>query len=150
MNVTNEFLSAMFAAYWPTEFMVKGVATDVEDWDGYSIEEIKRNGVTVFHNEHGCHTFGYNEIVMALTPLSEISDEDAVEVCRMAGYGAKNVGKVIGIRIEERGWLRIEFENYVFAMSIRPYIVDYLRSRHYDCGFMHIPSLINAGLAVKK
>lgn len=100
-----------------------------------------------------------NEIIncrLILTPLSAISDEDAVEVAKMALLSARycwerwgsnssllSVGKEIANDL---------FEDYGDPVLVAPKylsnIIDYLRSRNYDLGYMGIRSLIDAGIAI--
>lgn len=82
--------------------------------------------------------------------LSEITDEHAVEVAKIVApniqdlHHLKNIGTNVIIDISN-GHTIIEVGAITFTA-----VIDYLRYKHYDLGYMHIPSLITAGLAINK
>ena len=91
-----------------------------------------------------------------LTPLSEITDEDAVEVAKIMEIPQFERAKLFGC--DENNYYTIgrHIKNEIIetcyndGFYLQGAVIDYLRSKHYDCGYMHIPSLITAGLAIKK
>lgn len=85
---------------------------------------------------------------LILTPLSAISDEDEILVGRIARpeikdvHHLRNIGtNIIADIINGRNLLEIGF-------AAIQHIIDYLRSRNYDLGYMHIRSLIDADIAI--
>jgi len=97
----------------------------------------------------------YGDCKLVLTPLSEINDEDAVEVAKICGFEYNNSPDsnayfdLDGLRnflVEDVFVLG----NFGIINSVQlQRLIDYLRSKKYDCGYLHIPSLIEAGLAVR-
>ena len=116
---------------------------------------------------------------LILTPLDKISDEDAVEVAKLAISKSEIKGfKVVQIRREDYSVkVIIEFDGKdgmgMYWVNITSYgmpqflkrvgstlhelhyqflqcCIDYLRSNGYDCGHGSIPNLIAAGVAVEK
>lgn len=77
---------------------------------------------------------------LILTPLGEISDEDAMEVVKIWYKGSE---KISTISIDEG-------KRIALSMCVPSEITDYLRSKGYDCGHGSIPNLIAAGVAVEK
>lgn len=82
---------------------------------------------------------------LILTPLSAISDEDAVGLAEMFGYDP--VGKIVKC-VMRYNQIELHFEYVVYRIVISQHIIDYLRSRNYDIGYMDIKSLIDAGIAI--
>lgn len=149
---------AIAASYWGAEFIYSG-----------SIGTVRRmGGISENHNlidYPKTDTFRVDRCQLILTPLSKISDEDAVEVGKafglkkMDGHYYEWIGKAIITHhftmyspwddsildtASNRGLVtNIHSRNYLK-------LVDYLRSKGYDCGHGSIPSLIAAGVAVKK
>lgn len=114
---------------------------------------------------------------LLLTPLSEISDEDAIEVAKLAISNSEIKDfKAVQIRREDYGvkviieWFGKEGLSmyWVFITNNRlPQFlkrtgstlaelhyqfpiqaIDYLRSKSYDCGYGSIPSLLTAAIAI--
>lgn len=93
---------------------------------------------------------------LILTPLSAISDEDAVEVARMsmlsACYCWERWGSNSSLLTVGKEIANDLFEDYGDPVLVAPKylsnIIDYLRSRNYDLGYMGIRSLIDAGIAI--
>lgn len=148
MEHTNEFLQGMFAAYMGCEVM------DVQNG-----KRMIFTGIT-FHEELLYYVDSHDSIheevqdyvncKPILTPLSEITDEDAVEVVSIGGWSPQNQGQMLDCRFDFNSnefIANFEFSRYRVVLDF--HVIDYLRSKHYDCGYMHVPSLIDAGLAVK-
>lgn len=153
MEYTNEFLARVYGAYYGSE-CVQCVG---------SKQELKGT-ISQLAN---LPFYERNNTKLLLTPLSQISDEDAIEVAKIAGIteiaggvirgngvivihspsGRKlsvyhNAGsKHVSIRIKDKGYDVIDGAQNIY---------DFLRSRGYDCGFSEIPSLIEAGIAIDK
>lgn len=113
----------------------------------------------------------YNDIrfrhcQLILTPITEISEEDLIEVIKRCEwwdcYKRYTEMRIEGMRLKFNGWKVIggydtaqECEQSCLNQSQ----IDYLRSSVrpdgtpkpvYDCGYGSIPSLIEAGIAVKQ
>jgi len=84
----------------------------------------------------------YEHCQLILTPLSKISDEHAVEVCKLL-YNNPSLHNA------ERGRIVATTGDW-HSTRKGVAIIDYLRSKGYDCGHGNIPSLISAGIAVEK
>jgi hypothetical protein len=147
MEYTNEFLMGMFAAYMGCE--VKDTRQNrignvnsinkTRVWYEYMNNNVVKSPIQNF-------AF-YGEIKPILTPLSEITDDDAIEVAKIAQCRYQAIESII-IAGRELVTIYINRQTNVSALSWCQ-IIDFLRSKHYDCGYLHIPSLIEAGLAVK-
>lgn len=92
--------------------------------------------------EHNVFFLPMNQCQLILTPLSEITDEHAIEV-----------GKIFGFKVQllENGkWLAKNLHNSKFDITTikQMQVIDYLRSMGYDCGYGDISSLIEAGIAI--
>lgn len=87
---------------------------------------------------------------LILTPLDKISEADCVEVVNSVGLDTEGVGKIISTFIDFEKRLVLDFEYQVFRVRLSVEVIDYLRSKGYDCGHGSIPNLIAAGVAVEK
>ena len=100
---TPENKAKFFAQYWGQK-VLSVTCLGVERYNTYV-------------NAQHIHYFEYNDSYLLLTPLSSITDEDAIEVCRIRD---KNIQEVLKILREPRGIL-IEYrwtpENKKFAIS---------------------------------
>ena len=90
----------------------------------------------------------YDQCRLILTPLSHITDEDAVEVCNIVGERGAGNGKILRVIITVDLKIVLDFEKTRFSIPLSISIIDYLRSRNYDLGYMGIKSLIDAGIAI--
>lgn len=152
-DVTNEFLAAMFGAYpmcgikcneWPD---TTHISTGVSQFHNivYIVENVDSGDEYWSEFEH-CKPI--------LTPLTEITKEDEVELMEMVNC--------CNFIIDKESFIAqlicsLNSGNFLPGSMVR-WCVDYLRSSKrpdgtdkpvYDCGFRHITSLIDAGLAVK-
>lgn len=196
MTHTNEFLRGMFAAYMGCEVI------NTDEGNHFKMIGISGYFISVYEPPYPfCESEGdeyewmFSECKPILTPLSEITDEDAIEVAKIM-LSKDNNWKPVRIERNEcyveivtkeeidetdvdttitmliRFWIynnRIAWIwNYKKGNNTgvddrrvpnMQYVIDYLRSPFrpdgtpkpvYDCGYMHIPSLITAGLAIKK
>lgn len=166
-QVTNEFLAGMFHAYAGCDAIGQDARNTNFPHEKGHVVEVSRHSVTI-ESTSGLHEFALFECEPILTPLSEISDEDAVEVAKIAkvsnpvitrqdygilvsgdngAEGKRNHARTVRVyyRWSNTRVMDGRFEVIEYCLPI----ADYLRSRGYDLGFMHIPSLIEAGLAVK-
>lgn len=163
MEHTNEFLRGMFAAYMGCE--VQYVDTDnrkiVAKLTGVSVNDglettykRKRKSIAGGYVSGDYLSFKPNDnhntdalhCKPILISLSEITDEDAVEVAKICEHSHTiEAGK------------RIVSDIMYYSPINHLHIIDYLRSPYrpggtpkpvYDLGYMHIPSLIAADLAI--
>lgn len=105
-------------------------------------------------------SFHLSEYKLILTPLSAISDEDAVEVAKMLLYTPEARGKHTAEDVMSAQYQEHDSERFFLYADMAfpavktmiyelPYeVADYLRSRNYDLGYMGIRSLIDAGIAI--
>lgn len=165
MNEVN--LAAMFAAYPNARVLLQNQKEPC-----YANGIIKPTWVRVGRAEFNLK---YSQI--ELTPLSLISDEHAIEVAKIAkcdmdnavkdgeGDGYFIVRDEFGIHL--RFWYKTSYEydewdvypftihlngdtsDYMGVSTNQIQIIDYLRSKSYDCGYMNLPSLIASGHAVE-
>lgn len=150
MEHTNEFLQGMFAAYMGCEVV------NIDDGKHLKMIGVSGSFISVYEPPYPfCESEGdeyewmYSECKPILTPLSEITDVDAVEVANIFKYQVNEIDKLIILGKELiEALTRYELDG--FQLSDVLAIMDFLRSKHYDCGYMHIPSLITAGLAIIK
>ena len=118
---------------------------------------------------------------LILTPFSEITDDDIVEVAKLASYHPdfkEDWDNIIAdfrvdyiIRHPDRievkhtcicfeGSFNLRHDGSMYftgedeGVSAQPtvylphYAIDYMRQKNYDCGYGHIPSLIDADIAI--
>lgn len=172
MQITNELRSRIYGAYRPKTTMSTEFKKELE------VVSINAMEVVVVRHPADGSMFGIpiEKCSFPLAPLSDITDEHAIEVAKMAMWHwsseyncsdetiADNVEhNEFGIHIDVsarcfEGYVSIHdgcffvsecdtgLETPVLNQSI---IIDYLR-QWYDLGFLHIPSLIAAGIAVDK
>lgn len=146
MEHTNEFLMGMFAAYMGCEVTTK------YDEDGKTYKTVgvsfDEGNLQVQMPDGGTDWWNIPICKPILTPLSEITDEDAVEVAKIFKYQVNEQDKLkfLGLELVD-SLVKYELDGFMLRDILA--ITDYLRSKKYDCGYMHIPSLIEAGLAVK-
>lgn len=147
MTHTNEFLRGMFSAYMGCDVI------NTDEGKNLKMIGVSCSFVSVYEPPYPfCESEGdeyewmFSECKPILTPLSEITDEDAVEVAKICEHSHTiDAGKRIVSNI-----VYYSAKNYL-------HIIDYLRSPFrpdgtpklvYDLGYMHISSLIAADLAI--
>ena len=152
MNIAKELYPHIYGAYYgspvchPSDFAsfeyrgvksINGVIHPVlyGDWSGGTNPNLSCES----------HT-DWDEIKLKLKRLSNITDEDALEVCKLLGrYGGTHTANIGRQLVAE--YLR-KVSNVVGVDWFR--ILDYLRSKGYDCGYGSIDSLIDAGVAIEQ
>lgn len=176
MEYSNEFLRKLFTNYIDCEVRVlpPSIFNDLHGVTGYltgihgeyeaEIQLLQDGNVS----EEPEYTPFY-QTKLLLTPLSAITDEDAIEVAKIIGcniplvnsyglqgeitYIVKRNDKGVSVGIYRVGGnlnevvRRIYFDDRNLLNTEQ---ADYLRSKAYDCGYAEIPSLIYAGLAIDK
>jgi len=146
MEYTNEFLARVYGAYFwcNTAFF----NSDTNCWESGSLNNPHNLVPKMTNDPEDEDRFDFNRRRLALTPLSEISDEDAIEVAKMFDASAptsifgRKVISYITDMANKPGWFNPDFEKIRLAF-------DKLREWGYDCGYGEIPSLIDAGIAIK-
>ena len=106
------------------------------------------NGNTQCHVIDVIRSECIHNMKLILTPLSHITDEDAVEVCNIVGERGAGNGKILRVIITVDLKIVLDFEKTRFSIPLSISIIDYLRSRNYDLGYMGIRSLIDADIAI--
>jgi len=84
---------------------------------------------------------------LLLKNLADISDEDAKEIAEMLGYDCSKWGQIRKAYIIG-STLKLIFENHVIKCSLCIPIIDFLRSKSYNCGYgIYSPQdLVDAGV----
>lgn len=134
MTHDNNFLAAMFCAY-------SGATVRNED------NSLRYTAIDLGITDKNIARI--SEVYkLSLTPLSAITDEDANYIAGLCGWDSKE--NILKCFVDDMGKLVLDFEMHTYKITITAEIIDFLRSRSrsYDVGFRHIPSLITAGLAI--
>lgn len=149
MTHTNEFLRGMFAAYMGCEVFRSIMTFNVVGFSRYGL--VVKNGAEVTDGE-------FEHCKPILTPLSEITDEDAVEVAKILYGSSYNVDRLAYVvQVAQTKDLIQKCKDTPLMHIQWISVIDYLRSPYrpdgtpkpvYDCGYMHIQSLIAADLAI--
>ena len=128
--------AAIVGAYMPKEVMYNGELRAVYGISAYE--------VILYNKRDGCeHDYlAYEHCQLILLPFDKISDEDAVEVCKFLYSNP-------ALHNPERGKSVATVGDW-HSTRKGVEVIDYLRSKGYDCGHGSIPSLIAAGVAVEK
>jgi hypothetical protein len=149
MEHTNEFLQGMFAAYMGCEVML-------DNGQVKKIEGVGRGRVDLPSGISSMNlTRKFTDVKPILTPLSEITYEDAVEVAKIMKIPQHERAKLFGC--DENNYYTIgrHIRKEIIetcsddGFYLQGAVIDYLRSKKYDCGYLNINFLIEAGLAVK-
>lgn len=130
------------------------------------------NTITVNQDENSGWVATVDECQLILTPLEQISDEDAIEVVKIAAQAGGIDLEGIGVSVRERNqeWIHLNVGHMTLALSFEngdvfPYCtdspsimfppnnvahaIDYLRSRYYNLPYMGM-DLVENGIAVLK
>lgn len=141
----------------------------VSEWEG---------NLQVQTSENDTDWWNIDQCQLILTPLDKISDEDAVDVAKILipqCFFNTQKGWQVSRNYTTTGYpyIKIHHPKKVYSVQIdctlvnfdiddmedrvtascdtKPVsIIDYLRSKGYDCGHGSIPNLIAAGVAVEK
>src|ERR1051325_2303015 len=142
-------LAAMYAAYYGARVCAPTIEPDMDMWENARIITVEDKCI-LYQDEEGIAGININDCKLVLKPLSEISDEDAIEVAKM--YGG------LCIKVDKDGFLQVVYKNNVCVtyfvvnnpLNIPTKLTDFLRSRGYDCGYGSIKSLIESGYAIEE
>jgi hypothetical protein len=138
MGITNEIRAKIFALYLRCEIMnvdqkeiLIGICGDMiySDWRGLK------------------NVCGIDETQLLLTPLSKITDEDKIEVAKMAGYDPKLYS--IEYSQDTFSFCCSSSSSYIELKYLQFGVVDYLRSKSYHIPYQDI-DLFEAGIAIEK
>lgn len=140
MEHSNEFLARVYGAYIGCEYFIS-------DKHGTFTQKITPEVL------HGIYSGGIRKGKLLLTPLSAITDEDAIEAQRLHFIGegdpiVKDWKKIVYCAGELQ-FYRQDGVGY-YSLPINQPVIDFLRHKGYDCGYAHIISLIEAGIAISK
>lgn len=141
MNKINQ-LTIMFATYWNS-----GVRYTYGHPNENINNELSSNVKNAIDN---LNNLRYKDFKLILIPLSDITDNHALEVANIFENDiVLEWGEEFAIEVGKR---IVRDINKFPSQYLEKYfnLLDYLRSKSYDCGYMNIPSLIQAGYAIKK
>jgi hypothetical protein len=150
MEHTNEFLRGMFAAYMGCGMAVNDISYGYKSIGVISLSDNDNRVYMSSTNPQVIYDRSDSVAICKpiLTPLSDITDEDGFAIVKMYGGNLFKLSSDSFFQvIKDSDCLRYFIFNNVRELP-QP-IVDYLRSKKYDCGYLHVSSLIEAGLAVK-
>lgn len=139
----------------------------------YGYEGRKKVGTLTGHNAitglqifdtsrltHLHHNVNPDLCQLILTPISQISEDDAIEVAKMIDEfieSPKVSRDEYCIEINDDKRMRhvviMKVDGSIYCndnQNCNNRCIDYLRSLGYDCGYGSIPSLIEVGIAVNK
>lgn len=135
-QITKEMLDRIIAAYWGCRIQVNGNQMQMIGLETKCIYLAKPA-------KDYAEEFDFSDCQIMLKPLSLISNEDAIEVAKMNFHGHTEHPQVeLGRALVQKIHKHIYCEKVVT-------IIDFLRSKSYDCGYGNIPSLIAMGIAVE-
>ena len=141
-------LPAIFAAYCGAEILFEG-KTYKHDSISFELPMIELIAVRDIYNRRWVKL---EQCKLRLIPLSKISDADAIELVAFAGWDAEMRGKVLKCEFDKivHNTIRVEFEMHQYRIPITIEVIDFLRSKGYNCGYGNLVSLIDARIAVDK
>lgn len=180
MEYTQEFLTGLYGTYMGCPVMYQGsdgipdpVFYDSTK-DDYSFEFILTGLRKVYYGDYILYgkmvvdgetvediETSLSDTKLLLKPRLDISDTDAIDLCKIVHAGELlndewdlSVGSRDGDVIRIERWLLEDGQRYPLTDLIlnlsNPEYKDYLRGYALDCGFAHLNSLIDAGLAIDK
>lgn len=132
--------SQIAASYFGCEVLFSGRA--------YKLSSINEYGIIIKELDNHHVTFDLCQLI--LKPFSEITDADCeavVALMSQADYGPLDVTDIPSWLDEVMNGNSALSADYVSGQQVQ-IIIDFLRSRSYDCGYSEIPSLIEAGIAI--
>lgn len=151
-ELTNEFYRSMYGAYPSCKVSIDNWNGDNSQSEPYPNVAMNNNSICVGKNKVGVDMwFKIKYTKPILTPLSAITEEDAVEVAKIMNWDYSNEPDseahydLEGLRDDISSAGDNVFDG---GFSQNQLIIDHLRSKSYDCGYMHIQSLIDAGIAI--
>lgn len=144
--MNNEVKAKIFAAYLGSPYRVDYLSVTTKQ-PSFKVEKC----LTPFDLYHYApyHVTSVYTMTLLLKPLSAISDEDALKLGKM--YGWEVEGNPFGgdITLPDEDVIKL-IKYHAEDMQFSHKEIDTLRGWGYDCGYAEIPSLIEAGIAIKK
>lgn len=132
-EITNEFLAACFAAYWGCKMKIADYPHE------YDMCMLNGNSVCVGQNVKDVDLwYKINTCKLILTPLSLITDEDAIEVAK--------IGKIPETIEQGR---KLAMGRFLGSICEMAHVINYLRSKSYMIPFRGV-DLFTAGIAITK
>ena len=142
-KLTQHQLAGMFAAYMPCKITDKNGEGVHYNMVGISQYE---SMLQVEMPSGDSDWWNYDIFNLLIKPLNKIEKEHAEHV----GKIMSNSTVVLNVKYEH-DCLTGQVGNNGFVCHFTDFnqeCIDYLRSKGYDCGYLHIPSLIDAGYAI--
>ena len=153
MEYSPELMERIYAAHLGQKY--------IADYAGEEPFTFTINGETITSLEQFPNLTHKDRII--LTPLSEISDEDAIAVAKLYPWFNWYGDTVLEVYVNQFGEKVVSNEKRIgkyetvclhykepSEIELNQKQTDYLRSKGYDCGYGDIPSLIGAGIAIEK
>lgn len=152
MEINKQLLSKIFSTYVGSKCKYVGERVWTREIAGDLIHILR--GVNVKENKNFMESdmglivdYFTDSHKLILCPLPEITDTDAVQVAILASKAVFEQdifhGKAIVLDIHKNKPITTLHPKTIIS------IIDFLRLREYDCGYGEIPSLIDAGIAVR-
>lgn len=166
MKYSKEFLARVYGAYMGADVQGKCVEYDFGMGGGdhhYTLVgrlvsvSTKEIIITDMTSDMGdTEVVDYEGAKLLLTTLSAIADEDCFGLCKIIGFSGYDINPDSAAHFDfnpddvrdNLANAGEEFLSGTFTETQKA--IDYLRSKGYDCGYAHINSLIESGLAIDK
>lgn len=173
MEISNELRARIFAAYWGSKVKIDYPSSNFPQ---YTVVDKLFHSKLQNKTESLATHYKWNKLI--LTPLCDITDDDAIEVAKILipqCFERRAKGWQISRDFTVTGYpyIKIHHRLIMYSVQIDPRLVnfdldnmddretgahdmkpttviDFLRSKSYDVGYGDIPSLIDAGVAVSK
>lgn len=146
MNYSNEIIAKVIAPYLGQRLSAK------EIYDGFTCELVVNNFTTSFQNGMTIGTAIQYHAKLILKPLSLITMDDAIEVCKIYGH---EKGQVIinpkGDELTIIEFKRAEYDSSYIWLSLNTnekwniFVYQYLQSKGYD-----LPQFLLGGKTLEK
>lgn len=119
MEISNEIKAKVFAQYLGQRILVKSLTN-------YTCDLVLNNPYNDHRNGMELKSAIFNNAILILKPLSQISDEDAIEVAHI-GYGVERKQK-----INENKDRYIKNVKIYFLNNPTAFVYQFLQSKGYD------------------
>lgn len=161
MNLDKQLLCRIFGTYIGCEISIPSLSEATDDWEGYRLYSVDTDGDTqIIHSEFGISTMPAADVKLILTPLPDMTDDDMVEIAKIANVDYKIRKDVFGCDYSNyvtigrhichviNNDLQGDFNELQLYPRIITEIIDALRKLKYDIGFESVSSLIESEYAV--
>lgn len=129
-KISNETFVRIFAAYWGAKVEEENNPKQVQSVNSTLSDYYKQLDMP-FHYK------------LLLKSLSKITDDDKSYCLKIVHQNSRLYGVVNFTYLGRLECNAVDADQW-------QQIIDYLRSKGYDCGYCEIPSLIDAGIAIEK